>query len=165
MRHDFHGDWTRFHALPDSKRYADTKAEQRVILSRANTLAEACFPEPDNIWIVTANYGIFDLEANDVAIRLGMDRTFSWIVSKGEPEDQIQATFYAAKILWEPFLLDWLFIEIAEDRERAILFAERQRTVLAPYDGGFDIICPQPEKIRALETNFGSWMSDAPDKH
>jgi hypothetical protein len=93
-----------------------------------------------------------------------MQKEFSWIDLREEPEDQVPRTFFSKQVLCKPPSLDWLFTEVAEERENAILFDEGQSTVLAPYDGGFDVISLQRGMIDALETKFGSWMSERPDK-
>lgn len=164
LRHDFHANWTRFHALPESKRYAETDVEKNIILSRANSLAAACFDELEVVWVVTARYGDTFLETHDLVAKLNMEPAFSWTDLEEEPEDQIQTTFYVKSIPWKQSSLDWLFADIAEDQIRAILFSQTKNIVFAPYDGGFDIICPRSQKIRGLEVNFGTWMSERPDK-
>lgn len=164
LRLDFCDNWTRFHALPKSKRYACNMAERNIILQRANSLVEACFPDCESLWLVTADYGASDIHPYDLAARLEMKSAFSWVDESEAPEDQVEVTFFAKKVLWKPRALDWLFTEVAEERGKAIIFDEGQRTVFAPYDGGFDIISLKRGKIGALETNFGSWMSEGPDK-
>ncbi|MEX3007095.1 hypothetical protein [Hoeflea sp. TYP-13] len=161
LRYNFQHIWTRFHALPNSKRYADTETECETILSRANTLVEECFDDSKNLWLVTARWEGFE---NDLVSRLDMTPAISWVDEQEEPEYQAQAMFFVVRIDWKHSSQDWLFTNIAEDRERAILFSDNEKTVFAPYDGGFDIICHQTEKIRHLESKFGSWMSDRPDK-
>jgi hypothetical protein len=54
LRDRFTDNWTRFHALPRSKRYADTDDEQQIILSRANELATECFDQKEAVWLITA---------------------------------------------------------------------------------------------------------------
>lgn len=164
LRRDFHANWTRFHALPESKRYAETDVEKNIILSRANTLAEACFDGLEVLWVVTAQYNDSDLETNDLVAKLSMEPAFSWIDLEEEPEDQIKVVFHATPVPWEQSSLDWLFAEIAEEQERAIFFSEQNGIVFAPYDGGFDVICLRLEKIRTLEVSFRTWMSERPDK-
>lgn len=44
--------WVRFHALPDSKRYAENEAEQREILRRANVLGAEILGADTLCWLV-----------------------------------------------------------------------------------------------------------------
>lgn len=56
MRYRCQSNWTRFHALPRSKRYADTPDEMEIILSRANALLRACFGEFDSWPMCTSRH-------------------------------------------------------------------------------------------------------------
>ncbi len=104
------------------------------------------------------------MHRHDIASKLEVQKAFSWVDPRELPEDQVPVAFFAKHVLWKPHSLDWLFTEVAEERGNAILFDEGQRTVFAPYDGGFDVISLQRAKIGALEANFASWMSKMPDK-
>ncbi len=84
----------------------------------------------------------------------------SWI----DPDDPVQMTFFGAKIYWTSSDLDNALTDIADDRERAIFFSVSAKTVLAPYDGGFDVISLDTQKILRLEAKFSDWMSNRPDK-
>lgn len=164
LRHDFQNCWTRFHALPEAKRYAETDTEQKTILQRANALAVRCFGKTGNLWLATARYPGFETDNNDLVSRLGMTPELSWIDQTDEPEDQIETVFFVTKVEWNPMSFDWLFTEIAKDDARAIWFDPSSKTVLAPYDGGFDIISLHPNKITDLETKFPKWMSERSDR-
>ncbi|MGR3480102.1 DUF3885 domain-containing protein [Salipiger marinus] len=164
LRREFFCHWARFHALPDSKRYADTQDEWFAVLSRANTLATECFGEHAQVWVATGKITELPTESKDLPVRMGMTEAMTWIDYREEPVDQSKITFFAVEYDWKPKSLDGLFGEIANDEGRAILFSEDARTVLAPYDGGFDIISFQPGKIQQLENTYRAWMSSGPDK-
>jgi hypothetical protein len=164
LRYEHFEFWTRFHSLPESKRYAECDEETGTIVDRANTLATECFGEQASIWISAGYLSDFDLENDDLPIRMNMSKEMVWIDEDEEPEDQSEMSFFASRLIWKRSSLDRLFREIAEDQERAILFSEDAQTVLAPYDGGFDIISFQPGKIAQLENSFSTWMSSRSDK-
>lgn len=156
--------WTRFHALPGSKRYADTPGERAVIIRRANALAVECFGDRRDVWVIAALHG--DRPAGSAALvdRLRMASSITWSDPSELFEDQVQWEFFAAGLKWSKGTLDWMFGDISEDRASALMFSQELQTVLAPYDGGFDIVCPQVEKLRDLETRYKDWMSDRADK-
>jgi len=164
LRSKFSGNWTRFHALPESKRYAETETERETILHRANILAQECFGEAGKIWLVTPQYGAFEVDDDDLVSRLGMARSMSWVDDSDAPEDRIEIIFYAVDMDWKPASIDWLFTEIAEDKIRAILFDPLTHTVFGPYDGGFDIVSLRCDAIQALESRYRSWMSERSDR-
>lgn len=164
LRHEHFNAWTRFYALPDSKRYAENDKESRIILERANTLATECFGENAAIWIAAAYPSGSSLENNDFAIRMNMSKAMVWIDKTEEPEDQWEMSFFASRLEWKRNSLEGLFQKVSDDQERAILFSEVSQTVLAPYDGGFDIISFQPGKISRLESCYKAWMSGRSDR-
>lgn len=164
LRHDYFQIWTRFHALPESKRYAENDEEVRIILERANTLVTECFGECDYVWVVAAYLSDFALKRDDLPSRLNMSKAMVWIDEVEEPEDQSEWSFFKSRLEWKRSSLDWLLREIADDDERAIIFSEEAQTVFAPYDGGFDIISLQPGKIFQLENTYRTWMSSRSDK-
>ncbi|SMX31792.1 hypothetical protein COL8621_00607 [Actibacterium lipolyticum] len=164
LRHDYFQNWTRFHALPDSKRYAECDEEFGIILERANTLAAECFEQQPPVWIATGCLSEFALEDNDLPTRMNMSKVMVWIDKDEAPADQQEWSFFASRAEWTRSSLDGLFREIAEDRERAVLFSEGAQTVFAPYDGGFDIISLQPGKVTQLENTYSTWMSSRSDK-
>lgn len=164
LRHDYFQIWTRFHALPESKRYAESDEEAGIILERANALAAECFEQQAIVWIVTGCISEFALEDNDLTARMNMSKVMVWIDEDEAPADQREWSFFASRAAWGPSSFDRLFHDIAEDREQAVLFSEEAQTVFAPYDGGFDIISLQPGKIIELENTYSSWMSSRSDK-
>ena len=164
LRHDFFDHWSRFHALPKTKRYAETPGEWSLVLSKANTLATECFGDHARVWVATGCFTDLTPESNSLPDRMSMTKAMTWINGSEDPADTAEMTFFAAEHVWKPNSLDRLFREIADEQERAVLFSEDARTVLAPYDGGFDIISFLPGKIQQLETTYRSWMSSRPDK-
>lgn len=164
LRHEHFNAWTRFHALPESKRYAECDEERRSIVARANTLATECFGEQATIWIAVGYPSSFSLEDNDLAIRMIMSKAMVWIDKTEEPEDQCEMSFFASRLDWKRGSLDGLFQQMAEEQVKAILFSEDTQTVLAPYGGGFDLLSFQPGKIALLESRYHAWMSGRSDR-
>lgn len=164
LRDDQFKRWTRFHALPGSKRYAENAVERATVLERANTLATECFGKRKEIWISTAHYRRDIVEATDLVTRLSMTEWMTWSDPTEDSEDQIETTFFVGRIEWSPGSLDELFWEIAEDRDNAVLFSEADGAAFAPYDGGFDIICLRPRRLVELEARYRISMSDRSDK-
>ena len=164
LRADFPERWTRFHALPGSKRYSESAAEKQIILDRANTLASDCFGNSDRVWVAAGYLKGSPLNPNCIAKRMAMRASLEWADEAEEITDREEFEFYVVETKWEPSSFDVIFDEIAEDRDRAIIFDAVTGTVLAPYDGGFDLVSLQPRIISELEKKHRSWMSDRLDK-
>lgn len=158
--------WIRFHALPESKRYPETKAEEAEILRRGNALAERVLQQESPCWLSTGVATWFADENNgpsEFYRPYQMKRSFDWNPSDGVSQDEEQTTFYAASITWVPGRYDDLLLEIANWREKAIFVDGTSGRVFAPYDGGFDLICTDRDEVMRLKDEFGSWMSARED--
>lgn len=154
--------WSRFHALPESKRYADTPAETSSLLERANTLAEECLKDSSEVWLIRES-GTHYRNVPDPSDKLDWRYLLHWEV-QDEPDSVLEYDFEFTRIEWKARRLDWLFKAIADDITRALFFSLSTRAVFAPYDGGFDLILPTPENVAELERAYGAWMSARPDK-
>lgn len=152
LRQDFAADWLRFHALPDAQRYGVTQDDAATILQRANALADACFGAANDLWITSGATSLADL---------GLDLPPA--LQATVPDDAAPMAFHAARIVWSPQSLDGLFAAIADDACRAVLFSPPNLIALAPYDGGFDVICRDPTRRDELRARFQDWMSDRAD--
>ena len=156
--------WTRFHALPKSKRYADTDWERQTILARANALAEECFGDRNTLWLVTERYDKSDIAANNLAQEEHMTHVLSWVDEDEDLEHQCQREFWATKVAWKLASLDRYFSGVAEEEYSLALYDPSTSKVLAPYDGGFDIFSFQTDFLTSIEEKYGHWISDRPDK-
>ncbi len=153
--------WTRFHALPESKRLADTPAERAIILDRANRLADRPFGLSGALWLSAVTGPGF---GQGPVRRHRLVRAMEFADEDPCDEESRIRAVHANRVDWRPGAFDRLFGEIAEDQERALFFDPGTGVVLAPYDGGFDIICAGQGQRTALEQEFRRWMSARPDK-
>ncbi len=157
--------WVRFHALPKSKRYAETKEETAVILHRANCLASEMFSENSEIWLSVMGRGgdSFPREyyAEAKQIPLVSNRDINGEI--GNPEEACFVNFHAEKVRWQSGKLDEIFELIADDQERGFLFAPDTRFVFAPYDGGFDMFWTSATQVAQVKAKYKSWLSSHPE--
>ncbi|MAW80797.1 MAG: hypothetical protein CMI63_11200 [Parvularcula sp.] len=169
LREQFYDRWLRFHSLPKSKRYPSTDEERSVLLSRANTLVGKMFRREEAFWLISSRPDYdeskipldphpFTVESRD------LPKAFSWEDLREDPEDRLQWSSYAKLLTWRPGLFDDVFLKIADGEEFAIVFASSDMTsLLAPYDGGFDLILPNVESVSELTNEFRTWLSDRGD--
>lgn len=151
MRAESAEHWLRFHALPASKRYPASEAEQQIVLTRANILARAVLGEGDPCWLVQAGdwgepaLGAWDYEA------LHHHDEFDW---------QIRA----ALTTFQSNAFDALLLGIADETARRTLWMNANNgSVFAPYDGGFDLFLKSAEEVRFLKARHADWLSNHPD--
>ena len=163
LRDSFQERWARFHALPESKRYAHTDAERAIILRRANTLASEVLGLGQACWLV-ANTPI--ITSDEIGLISGvytinkkaLSRHFGWVDLREGREDQRPWAAYYKQFNWTPGLFDDVFAKIAIEQEANVIWVSADMTsVFAPYDGGFDLILPTAEKISKLKKTYDEW--------
>lgn len=158
LRKKFYDSWVRFHALPKSKRYADTEAEREIILSRANSLAIEIFGASKTLWLVSMSTEGWSDE-DEFIPRLKARHILNWTAQEDDWLAPDTYPFWGVKIVWKPKSIDWLFTCIADEISGALMFEPESGLVFAPYDGGFDIIGLEKKRIEFLETKYADWMS------
>lgn len=165
LREKLSGRWTRFHALPESKRYAENDKEASVILHRANAVASLVLGDDELCWVVAPRY---DDSPTPVLLemvpQLALDYAFQDIDRDPNVFDETLVTFYAATTSWRAGTFDPLLTAVAEDRECVLWVRSDNATVFAPYDGGFDIISPTCEEALILQRRFKEWGSPQPTR-
>ncbi len=167
LRVIFHHRWVRFHALPDSKRYADNETEYEIILRRANTLASRVLGRDPGCWMV-ASSPKSDQEIvrydHEIRARFGLRESFYWTDPSEAPEDQINWLAYASECVWREGAFDTAIMRVAEEKEPAVLWVSKSsKAVFAPYAGGFDIILPTLDDMEVLSDDFPDWPSPRDD--
>jgi hypothetical protein len=146
--------WVRFHALPASKRYADTDEERRIILARMNALAMKVLGENVPCWMVEAS----TVHASPCDNLHGLTFLYRRHV------DEIDLNFCSGLTAWQMGRFDTLLGEIADDRGPVTLWMSVQNgAVFSPYDGGADLFLPTEIDRARLVHAFGDWLSPRPD--
>jgi hypothetical protein len=145
--------WMRIHSLPLSKRYADTPEEWAILLDRQNSLIDQLVPQGTEVqwvinWIEPDNhlFQSFGLEP------LGIFQ---------EAEDEPEYDSFLLETTWEHDPRHPLLIMIADETLRAFMIAPD--CLIAPYDGGVDVIASDPHSCYALKRRFRDWLSKRAD--
>ena len=116
----------RFHALPQSKQYAENQAERDVILSRAYALGDRLLGVDECCWLV-------EDETGDPSAPIEVVLTTS---ETNNPDDPVWC-FYASRERWRAGTRDFRLLSIADDESRPALWMRCDNGALfAPYDGG-----------------------------
>lgn len=146
--------WVRFHALPGSVRYAETKQQQDEILRRAAILANEMLGQGSECWLVRSSreeYSEPVSSSSDCELRYrDEDDDFQWVSSP-------------SRVLWQEDAFRDLLRDIAEDRAGPTLWFNGQTgKVFAPYDGGFDLFPASMEEVDELKRRHRDWLSSEP---
>lgn len=166
--------WTRFHALPNAKRYASTPLERTTILQRANALGSALFRGGQSCVVTVCRDTHMNRREKKTWKRLlafdqrGFIPCGRWRVDHHEePEWSLGSpwSFYACRAHWEPGGFDDMFASVADDRLWGVgWIGASTECALLPYDGGFDVIASDRSVLRGLEADFASWRPDTAER-
>ncbi len=160
--------WFRIHSLPESKRYADNEDEYKIILARQNKLINDLIGQESEVVI---SFGLYRNDiTNDNYKELTDFGEFLKVLTidlhKERPEeyeDKMYFDIFVKTEKWESGKRDKILKAIADDEIRAMFVSPSNRCVIAPYDGGVDVIVNSTEKRDNLKAKYGNWLSDRED--
>jgi hypothetical protein len=160
--------WMRIHSLPESKRYAETEDERREILHRQNSLCSDVIGDGNACVVVRCSFGGEEQLPEDVqAVLRGLEPVFLTMLAaaewSGEPDLPGEFPLMMAELAWRPGALDPVLLAVADDALEALLLVSVQRgCVVAPYDGGVDVIAESEAQRDQLKARYASWLSRHP---
>lgn len=140
--------WVRYHALPDSKRYAESDSEKAAILARANAIGDRLLGDGSPCWRVEAR-------TDDMP---GMGALAGQFQVGGDPDEPVWH-FYVRSVRWKAGAFDNDLSAIADDTLRVLWMCRSNGVVFAPYDGGFDLFPPSLDEVEILKTERSDWLS------
>lgn len=174
LRDRFPRRWLRIHSLPESKRYAETDDERREILRRQNAVLSDLIGDDRPCELVFGYYGEEERLPADVltALRslgpvfLAMHTMDAMDVAEN-PDGTSQAVagypLLKASLTWRPHALDVVLLAVADDvLASPLLVSVERRRIVAPYDGGVDLIVESEELRDELRALYASWLSRHP---
>jgi len=168
--------WFRIHSLPESKRYADTPAEWQLLLQRQHTLLKDLLGAEQRILLVTGYYTHHEEEhATGFQDFIAREAAFSEISFSPLPAvdlHALDADVYEPGTRYWPLLTEFppnapqieaILCAIADDISRAFFIGEHSRVLVAPYDGGVDIILPTTSMRDQYRHKYSAWLSARED--
>jgi hypothetical protein len=153
FKHRLTDRWARIHSLPDAKRYADTKAEWEELEQRQNAVIDSLVPQGTEIRIVI-NFIEID---NYLFKAFNLENIGVFVDQEGETVYQSFQFFTT----WESHSFNPLLNMIAGEQMRAFIIGPD--CLIAPYDGGMDVILKDPHTCWAFKRQFKNWLSSRPD--
>jgi hypothetical protein len=153
FKHNLKSRWLRIHSLPESKRYAQTKEESDALLHRQNSIIDDLIDQNAEINVVV----------NFIEIDSFLFRMFNF-TNIGVFVDKDRETVFQSFIFettWETNGLNPMLIEIADDNLRAFIIGEN--CLIAPYDGGMDLIFKDKPTKSFYQRKYKNWLSARED--
>lgn len=171
----FSNSWLRLHSFPNSKRYAENSIEMTQLLTCQNNIIDDCLKDSSSIFIVSGNFFIGDSEVPNydqvsilhydftVGSRINLHATDPKYFDDGEDNDQYFIPMFI-KTLWNPNLHNDLLIKIANDETRAFFISFEKKVIIAPYDGGLDLIIEDPLLKDEIKKKYNELLSKRVDQ-
>ncbi|TCR67887.1 hypothetical protein [Rhizobium sp. BK376] len=163
----FHApEWIRFYALPQAQRAVETSDDNGEAIRRFHEIATALFGELNTLVMVlvpirkfNGKYGRYKLTS---VARLG----FHLIVSdlRDETDDSgIAFDLYGGmQVICSDNITRLTSLAMTDEVLQFLLVSDAGE-IIAPYDGGFDIICSNIERRDQLKHQFSDWISPRHD--
>lgn len=160
--------WLRIHSLPESKRYADSAEEYKILLDRQNQLINDLIGEKSEVVI---SFGLYSNDFTNDNYKEQTDygefhKVLTIDLKKErleENEDELYFDIYVKSENWENGNRDEMLKAIADDEIRAMFVSPSSKCIIAPYDGGVDVIVDSVEKRDSLKVKYKDWLSDRED--
>lgn len=160
--------WFRIHSLPESKRYAESSDEYKIILDRQNQLINDLIGEESEVAISFGLYGqdstnnnfkeLTDFGEFQKVLRIDLQKE-----RPEEYEDEMFLDIFVKTENWHHCKRNEILKAIADDKIRAMLVSPSKKCVIAPYDGGVDVIVDSTEKRDRLKNKYSDWLSARED--
>jgi hypothetical protein len=160
FKHAFPERWARIHNMPESKRYAETDDESKLILFRQNQVISDVLGGNTRVLLVSADFTepIFKLYSFTPVDKIDLHA-----IKPDEYEKDTVCLLAVAEIEWQSGKHDALLKAIADWEVSAFLVSFVPPLILAPYDGGMDIILKDTVSRDAVKAKYRDWLSARPD--
>lgn len=172
FRHEFNDRWFRIHSLPESKRYAENETDWNIMLDRQNKIITDIIGENSKIIIVTGDFyyeGFIELHpiTDSQSIKeisfISLDYIDLYKISPAEYEQgQVYRPIISEQI-WQANKFNNLLKELADEKLSAFFVSLENKSIIAPYDGGIDIILKNSEAKNNYKEKYKDWLSTRPD--
>jgi hypothetical protein len=151
FKHRLHMRWARIHNLPEAKRYATSKAEGDILLHRQNTVIDSLIAKDTPVRVVI----------NSIATDNYLFKAFDLEHAGVYQHDDVSFETFVFDTSWESQTFNPLLIMISEEVMRAFIIGPD--CLIAPYDGGMDVILKDPHTCWAFKRQFKDWLSPRAD--
>lgn len=169
LRIDYSERWFRIHNFQDSKRYAQNDGDYELLLNRQNQLITDLFGKGTEFFIL---FGMYDGDKSinknywtipeiNESVSLKVFELHNLMPGKYK-EGTIYRVFGKTDI-WESNKINNILKAIADDEIRAIFISSSRNCIIAPYDGGVDIIVKTTQLRDEQKLKYQAWLSARED--
>jgi hypothetical protein len=165
--------WLRIHSLPEAKRYAETPEEWAILLERQNTVFIDLMPKNEKICIISGIYSneekvfekdIFDtLPYHKTLTFKALDPLDMHKISGDWYDEGMKFTPCFAEEIYAPNKFESILKSIANDEWRLFFLDPKSLNIIAPYDGGVDIIFSDKGLLPIFKKKYENWLSKRED--
>ena len=160
--------WFRIHNLPESKRYARSESEYTIILNRQNQLINDLIGEGSEIAISFGYYSDnltenCEIEQTDFG---AFHKSLTIDLHRERPNEFDEPTYFDVYVKianWKNNSQDQMLKAIADDEFRAMVISLSTGLIIAPYDGGVDVITESKLETDKLKLKYKDWLSTRED--
>jgi hypothetical protein len=150
--------WVRFHALPDSVRYAKTDTERGEIRRRATILADETVGREADCWLVQCR-----IEGYSKSYQKPLEINTEPQLRYRDDDDDFHWVASVSRVFWQEEVFNDLLKDVADEATGPTLWCNRETgKVFAPYDGGFDIFPTSTAEVAELKERHKAWLSSEP---
>ena len=172
FRRDYPDRWFRIHSLPESKRYADNEEEWNILLGRQNKIITDLVGSDSNFILVTGGYSsegsieLHPIEEVNSMTKIPFVLLDPIDLNKLSPVEYEIGQFYKPMIseqIWQPNKFDSILKDIADDQLKAFFISVDKKLIIAPYDGGVDVILNDTETRNIYKQKYSDWLPQRQD--
>lgn len=161
--------WLRIHSLPHSMRYSDSEIKYQIILERQNHLITDLVGIGSELIFLIGFYQDNDLVNSNYRLLTDFNafqKVWTIDLKKERPQEHEEELYLDVLIKsenWEMKKKDDLLRRIADDEIRALIISPSNKCIVAPYDGGVDVIVDSSTVRDYWEKKYHDWLSDQDD--
>jgi hypothetical protein len=173
FKHLLNEKWLRIHSLPEAKRYADTDEDWAELFERQHTLFQDLMPTDEPFYLILGLYSqgenVFDksiFEDYDFFKTLTfneLEKVDLYKMSGDWYDESMFYTPYFAEVKNQPSDFDTILKAIANDEIRVFFLNSKNNCIIAPYDGGVDLILENEETRIFYKEKYGKWLPERED--
>lgn len=173
FKHDYANRWFRIHSLPGSQRYPGDEEDWKTLLERQNTILTDLLGEGSRVLLVVGDYkseeGYIELHPLDNAKSV---KPFTFTRLKPIDIYSLNPGFYEkgqlhiplfAEAIWRCGGFDDVLKDIAEGNLEAFFISIVNGCIVAPYDGGMDMIVKDSATKDLYKATYAQWLSSRED--
>jgi hypothetical protein len=153
FKHHLATRWIRLHSLPHAQRYPKSTADWEMLLVRQNAVIDYLVPQ------LTSITWVWNWLAPDSHLFKSFDLIALGVFSPAADEAGLSG--WLLQDAWGSGLFNVFLSMIADEQMRAFILAPE--CLIAPYDGGIDVILKDPHTAQMFKRYFARWTSTRED--